>query len=133
MCYCYVSFILCGTGHGSLAPALFSPPRSLDFAHSAHRITLCLPGVLAAGACNKVKWLLAWPLCLMLYFTVPNCSTPRWENWFMLSFVISTMWIAAFSYIMVWMVREQRHANTQTGRGIGTQTKQPKLQREKGV
>ncbi|XP_068508739.1 sodium/potassium/calcium exchanger 3 isoform X2 [Syngnathus scovelli] len=57
-----------------------------------------------AGICNKVKWLLAWPLCLLLYFTVPNCSTPRWENWFMLSFVASTLWIAAFSYFMVWMV-----------------------------
>uniref|UniRef100_A0A7N6B5E7 Sodium/calcium exchanger membrane region domain-containing protein n=1 Tax=Anabas testudineus TaxID=64144 RepID=A0A7N6B5E7_ANATE len=57
-----------------------------------------------AGAFNKLKWLLAWPLCLLLYFTVPNCSTPRWENWFMLSFVSSTLWIAAFSYIMVWMV-----------------------------
>uniref|UniRef100_A0A3Q2Z518 Solute carrier family 24 member 3 n=1 Tax=Hippocampus comes TaxID=109280 RepID=A0A3Q2Z518_HIPCM len=57
-----------------------------------------------AGICNKLKWLLAWPLCLVLYFTVPNCSTPRWENWFMLSFVASTLWIAAFSYIMVWMV-----------------------------
>uniref|UniRef100_A0A673AEF5 Solute carrier family 24 member 3 n=1 Tax=Sphaeramia orbicularis TaxID=375764 RepID=A0A673AEF5_9TELE len=57
-----------------------------------------------AGAFNKLKWLLAWPLCLVLYFTIPNCSTPRWENWFMLSFVSSTLWIASFSYIMVWMV-----------------------------
>ncbi|XP_074532218.1 sodium/potassium/calcium exchanger 3 [Halichoeres trimaculatus] len=57
-----------------------------------------------AGVCNKLKWLLAWPLCLLLYFTVPNCSKPRWENYFMLSFVASTLWIAAFSYIMVWMV-----------------------------
>uniref|UniRef100_UPI0037E7C9E0 sodium/potassium/calcium exchanger 3 n=1 Tax=Semicossyphus pulcher TaxID=241346 RepID=UPI0037E7C9E0 len=57
-----------------------------------------------AGVCNKLKWLLAWPLCLLLYFTVPNCSKPRWENCFMLSFVASTLWIAAFSYIMVWMV-----------------------------
>uniref|UniRef100_A0A669E9E4 Sodium/potassium/calcium exchanger 3 n=1 Tax=Oreochromis niloticus TaxID=8128 RepID=A0A669E9E4_ORENI len=53
---------------------------------------------------NKLKWLLAWPLALLLYFTIPNCSTPRWENWFMLSFVSSTLWIASFSYIMVWMV-----------------------------
>uniref|UniRef100_A0A8C5GA67 Sodium/calcium exchanger membrane region domain-containing protein n=1 Tax=Gouania willdenowi TaxID=441366 RepID=A0A8C5GA67_GOUWI len=53
---------------------------------------------------NKLKWLIAWPLCLLLYFTIPNCSTPSWESWFMLSFVASTMWIASFSYIMVWMV-----------------------------
>ncbi|KAG7512517.1 sodium/potassium/calcium exchanger 3-like [Solea senegalensis] len=56
------------------------------------------------GVCNKLKWLLAWPLCLLLYITVPNCSKPRWENWFMLSFIASTLWIAAFSYVMVWMV-----------------------------
>uniref|UniRef100_A0A674MDS8 Solute carrier family 24 member 3 n=1 Tax=Takifugu rubripes TaxID=31033 RepID=A0A674MDS8_TAKRU len=49
-------------------------------------------------------WLFAWPLCLLLYFTIPNCSKPRWDNWFMLSFVCSTLWIAGFSYIMVWMV-----------------------------
>ncbi|KAM7385041.1 hypothetical protein PAMP_001140 [Pampus punctatissimus] len=63
-----------------------------------------LPFQCPAGVCNKLKWLLAWPLCLLLYFTVPNCSTPRWENCFMLSFVFSTLWIASFSYIMVWMV-----------------------------
>uniref|UniRef100_A0A3B3XA28 Sodium/calcium exchanger membrane region domain-containing protein n=1 Tax=Poecilia mexicana TaxID=48701 RepID=A0A3B3XA28_9TELE len=57
-----------------------------------------------AGVFNKLKWLLAWPLCLVLFFTVPNCSKPRWENWFMLSFIFSTLWIASFSYIMVWMV-----------------------------
>uniref|UniRef100_A0A4W5N437 Solute carrier family 24 member 3 n=1 Tax=Hucho hucho TaxID=62062 RepID=A0A4W5N437_9TELE len=57
-----------------------------------------------AGCCNKIKWLLAWPLCLLLFFTVPNCANPRWERWFMVSFVISTLWIAGFSYVMVWMV-----------------------------
>ncbi|XP_031152756.1 sodium/potassium/calcium exchanger 3-like [Sander lucioperca] len=57
-----------------------------------------------AGVFNKLKWLVAWPLCLLLYFTVPNCAKPRWENYFMLSFFCSTLWIAAFSYIMVWMV-----------------------------
>uniref|UniRef100_A0A8C3A5U4 Solute carrier family 24 member 3 n=1 Tax=Cyclopterus lumpus TaxID=8103 RepID=A0A8C3A5U4_CYCLU len=56
------------------------------------------------GVCNKLKWLLAWPLCLLLYFTVPNSSSPRWDNYYMLSFACSTLWIAAFSYIMVWMV-----------------------------
>uniref|UniRef100_A0AAQ5Z871 Sodium/calcium exchanger membrane region domain-containing protein n=1 Tax=Amphiprion ocellaris TaxID=80972 RepID=A0AAQ5Z871_AMPOC len=57
------------------------------------------------GNCwTRLKWLLAWPLCLLLYFTVPNCNSPRWENCFMLSFACSTLWIAAFSYIMVWMV-----------------------------
>lgn len=63
--------------------------------------------VFAAGVCNKLKWLLSWPLCLLLYYTVPNCSKPEWEKWFMLSFIASTLWIAAFSYVMVWMVNKQ--------------------------
>ncbi|KAI2657837.1 Sodium/potassium/calcium exchanger 3 [Labeo rohita] len=56
------------------------------------------------GGLNKLKWLLAWPLSLLLFFTVPNCATPRWERWYMVSFISSTLWIAFFSYIMVWMV-----------------------------
>ncbi|XP_072293507.1 sodium/potassium/calcium exchanger 3-like [Eucyclogobius newberryi] len=56
------------------------------------------------GVLNKFKWLLAWPLSLIFYFTIPNCSSQRWENYFMLSFFSSTMWIAGLSYIMVWMV-----------------------------
>lgn len=76
----------------------------------------------AAGVCNKLKWLLAWPLCLLLYFTVPNCSTPRWDNWFMLSFASSTLWIASFSYIMVWMVRDREEKR---GEEIEMSTRKP--------
>ncbi|MBN3291637.1 NCKX3 protein, partial [Polypterus senegalus] len=35
---------------------------------------------------------------------VPNCDQPRWEKWFMVTFMMSTLWIAIFSYVMVWMV-----------------------------
>ncbi|KAJ8264269.1 hypothetical protein GJAV_G00147210 [Gymnothorax javanicus] len=63
-----------------------------------------LPFHAPAGVCNKLKWLLVWPLCLLLFCTVPNCANPRWERWFMVTFMASTFWIAGFSYIMVWMV-----------------------------
>ncbi|XP_069064309.1 sodium/potassium/calcium exchanger 4 isoform X2 [Pleurodeles waltl] len=53
---------------------------------------------------NKCKWAFSWPLICILYFTVPNCSKPRWENLFMVTFLMSTLWIAIFSYVMVWMV-----------------------------
>lgn len=58
----------------------------------------------AGGIGSKVKWLISWPLLLLLYFTVPNCAKPRWEKYFMVSFLLSTVWIAVFSYLMVWMV-----------------------------
>lgn len=58
----------------------------------------------ADGKMNKIKWLLTWPLIFVLFCTVPNCSKPRWEKWFMATFVLATLWIALFSYFMVWMV-----------------------------
>ncbi|KAM7395181.1 hypothetical protein PAMA_006779 [Pampus argenteus] len=56
------------------------------------------------GVGSKLKWLMSWPLLLLLFVTVPNCAKPRWERYFMLSFILSTVWIAVFSYFMVWMV-----------------------------
>uniref|UniRef100_A0A3B4CTI3 Sodium/calcium exchanger membrane region domain-containing protein n=1 Tax=Pygocentrus nattereri TaxID=42514 RepID=A0A3B4CTI3_PYGNA len=50
------------------------------------------------------QWMFSWPLSCLLYCTVPNCVLPRWERWFMVTFVVSTLWIAVFSYLMVWMV-----------------------------
>ena len=53
---------------------------------------------------RRVKWLLAWPINMLLYFTVPNCTLPRWHHWYLLTFLSSTLWIALLSYLMVWMV-----------------------------
>ncbi|RXN32232.1 sodium potassium calcium exchanger 4-like protein [Labeo rohita] len=65
---------------------------------------LTSPFRLPDGCMNKTKWLISWPLLLILYFTIPNCAKSRWEKYFMLSFILSTVWIAVFSYFMVWMV-----------------------------
>lgn len=62
------------------------------------------PFRLPGGAMDKVKFFISWPISLLLYFTIPNCAKKRWECCFMLSFFLSTLWIAAFSYILVWMV-----------------------------
>ncbi|TRY90508.1 hypothetical protein DNTS_002644 [Danionella cerebrum] len=56
------------------------------------------------GCSARVKWLVSWPLSVLLYCTVPNCVLPRWHRWFMITFIASTLWIAIFSYLMVWMV-----------------------------
>uniref|UniRef100_A0A672SH38 Sodium/potassium/calcium exchanger 4-like n=1 Tax=Sinocyclocheilus grahami TaxID=75366 RepID=A0A672SH38_SINGR len=56
------------------------------------------------GEADKVKFFISWPIMVLLFFTIPNCAKPRWERFFMLSFFLSTLWIAIFSYVMVWMV-----------------------------
>ncbi|KAL5008461.1 hypothetical protein ScPMuIL_014042 [Solemya velum] len=56
------------------------------------------------GYLNMFKWFTTYPLKTILYYTVPDCRKERWENWFMVTFILSIVWIAAFSYVMVWMV-----------------------------
>uniref|UniRef100_A0A8C3QT97 Solute carrier family 24 member 3 n=1 Tax=Cyanoderma ruficeps TaxID=181631 RepID=A0A8C3QT97_9PASS len=62
------------------------------------------PFDLPTGKIEVLKWVFTWPLSFVLYFTVPNCNKPHLEKWFMVTFASSTLWIAAFSYMMVWMV-----------------------------
>ncbi|XP_015350382.1 sodium/potassium/calcium exchanger 4 isoform X2 [Marmota marmota marmota] len=53
---------------------------------------------------DKAKWVFTWPLIFLLCVTIPNCSQPRWEKLFMVTFITATLWIAVFSYFMVWLV-----------------------------
>ncbi|XP_047441952.1 sodium/potassium/calcium exchanger 3-like isoform X2 [Mugil cephalus] len=62
------------------------------------------PFVFPDGWCVRLKWLLSWPLSVLLYCSIPDCSLPRWERWYLVTFLSSTLWIALFSYLMVWMV-----------------------------
>ncbi|CAJ1058498.1 sodium/potassium/calcium exchanger 3-like isoform X2 [Xyrichtys novacula] len=62
------------------------------------------PFILPAGWCSCVKWLVSWPVSVLLHCTIPDCNLPRWERWYLLTFLSSTLWIALFSYLMVWMV-----------------------------
>lgn len=50
------------------------------------------------------RWLLCYPIKMMLYCTIPDCRKARWERYFIATFVISLMWIAVFSYVTVWMI-----------------------------
>jgi Ca2+/Na+ antiporter len=51
-----------------------------------------------------MKWFVSWPLLFLFFFTIPNCNNPRFSNWFLLTFLMSIIWITGFSYIMVWMI-----------------------------
>ncbi|XP_044061138.1 sodium/potassium/calcium exchanger 3-like isoform X3 [Siniperca chuatsi] len=63
-----------------------------------------IKSIITDGWCVRVKWLLSWPVSILLHCTIPDCSLPRWERWYLLTFLSSTLWIAIFSYLMVWMV-----------------------------
>jgi Ca2+/Na+ antiporter len=56
------------------------------------------------GFSETSKYLLAWPITLTLYYSVPQCGKEEYKHLYLVSFLMSTIWIAAYSYIMVWMV-----------------------------
>ncbi|XP_038074766.1 sodium/potassium/calcium exchanger 3-like [Patiria miniata] len=56
------------------------------------------------GKCAILRWLMCLPLSTLLFFTIPDCRRKRFENWYMATFFMSVLWIAMFSYVMVWMV-----------------------------
>ncbi|XP_031647229.1 sodium/potassium/calcium exchanger 3-like [Oncorhynchus kisutch] len=62
------------------------------------------PFIVPGGHYECVRWLVSWQLCLLLCCTIPNCVLPRWSRWYLLTFLASTLWVALFSYLMVWMV-----------------------------
>ncbi|XP_038603125.1 sodium/potassium/calcium exchanger 4 [Tachyglossus aculeatus] len=66
--------------------------------------TFLSPFSMPEAGLEKVKWIFTWPLIFILFITIPNCSKPRWERFFMITFIFSTLWIAVFSYLMVWLV-----------------------------
>merc|ERR1719220_3366083 len=49
-----------------------------------------------SGAVDVLKLLLAWPINVTLWYTVPQCGKEEYKNLYLLSFFISTVWIAAY-------------------------------------
>ncbi|XP_054759349.2 sodium/potassium/calcium exchanger 3-like [Lytechinus pictus] len=60
----------------------------------------CVPD----GLMNIIKWFVTLPICILLFFTIPDCRRKRFDRWYMATFFASVGWIAIFSYVMVWMV-----------------------------
>ncbi|XP_076849791.1 sodium/potassium/calcium exchanger 5 isoform X3 [Brachyhypopomus gauderio] len=53
---------------------------------------------------KRILWVLSLPALVLLYLTVPDCRRQYWKKWYMLTFLMSAIWIAAFTYVLVWMV-----------------------------
>ena len=47
-------------------------------------------------------FILTAPIVLPLYFTVPDVRRARFKKWFPLTWSLSILWIAIFTFFMVW-------------------------------
>ena len=61
---------------------------------------------------GRISYVLSFPLMVGMVFTIPDCRRPKFEKWAPASFFMSIVWIAIFSYFMVWWA-------TQLGDAIG--------------
>jgi hypothetical protein len=53
---------------------------------------------------KQVLWRVSLPLIYLFYYTVPDCRIERWRSWYVVTFTMAMVWIAVFSYVMVWMI-----------------------------
>lgn len=54
------------------------------------------------GIVSKIMWYLSLPLMVPMWITIPDPQDPKRQKFFPIAFVMSILWIAAFSYFMVW-------------------------------
>ncbi|XGW02757.1 hypothetical protein V3C99_014633 [Haemonchus contortus] len=51
---------------------------------------------------KRLVYLLLAPITFPLACTLPDVRKPSWRSWFVVTFIGSVLWIALFSYLMVW-------------------------------
>ncbi|CRK94180.1 CLUMA_CG007696, isoform A [Clunio marinus] len=55
-----------------------------------------------SGTKDRITYLLVAPIIFPLWLTLPDTRTPRGKKFFPITFIGSIVWIAAYSYLMVW-------------------------------
>jgi len=55
------------------------------------------------GCKARIYYLVCFPITFALWMTMPDVRRPERVNWFFISFFGSIIWIAAYSWMMVWM------------------------------
>lgn len=54
------------------------------------------------GPMGVIVWVVSLPLMFPLWLTLPDMENPEKKKWFPVTFIGSILWIAAYSYFMVW-------------------------------
>lgn len=51
---------------------------------------------------KRLTYIMVAPLLIPMWLTLPDTRTPRGKKYYPVTFIGSILWIAAFSYLMVW-------------------------------
>lgn len=64
------------------------------------------------GTLSKIMWVVSLPLMVPMWITIPDPQDEKRKKYFPIAFIVSILWIAVFSYFMVWWA-------TMTGECLG--------------
>ncbi|XP_073509160.1 sodium/potassium/calcium exchanger 5 isoform X3 [Phyllobates terribilis] len=53
---------------------------------------------------KRILWVLSLPIVTLLFLTIPDCRRKSWKKCYILTFIMSAVWISGVTYILVWMV-----------------------------
>ncbi|EDW28481.1 GL19214 [Drosophila persimilis] len=81
--------------NGSIDTTLDSAPEIED---DPEPLSMAWPDT----ARKRLTYVLVAPLLVPMWLTLPDTRTPRGKRFFPVTFIGSIVWIAAFSYLMVW-------------------------------
>ncbi|XP_028971136.1 sodium/potassium/calcium exchanger 1 isoform X2 [Esox lucius] len=56
--------------------------------------------------CKQANYLFLLPIVFPLWLTVPDVRNPMYKKFFVITFLGSILWIAVFSYLMVWWAHQ---------------------------
>ncbi|KAL3288167.1 hypothetical protein HHI36_002618, partial [Cryptolaemus montrouzieri] len=61
------------------------------------------------GARKRLTYIVLAPIVFPLWLTLPDTRSPEGKKWFPITFLGSILWIAAYSYLMVWWANMVGH------------------------
>lgn len=53
------------------------------------------------GKIAIITWQICYPIHFLCQKTMPDCRTPKYRNWYGITFIMSMVWISFYSYLMV--------------------------------
>lgn len=73
-------------------------PQSNDLEEPSEPLNMSWPN----EGRKRLTYILVAPILVPLWLTLPDTRTPRGKRFFVITFAGSILWIAAYSYLMVW-------------------------------
>ena len=52
---------------------------------------------------QRIVWCMIIPAVCVLYSNIPDCRRPQWKQWWLMTFIMSQLWMGIFSYLIIWL------------------------------